>query len=151
MSKILGCAPLASSQGIFCGTQTSMFSTSGAALQLGTVPASGGARTAAGGASAGVLGEVAGDDSDELETLRLPGKDPYVKRRLSEHPGPPSGRETDSDDEVELSATPLEDFAGDLQPELVRRLTSVGITRLFPVQRETLRRVLAGEGEGGGG
>jgi len=45
----------------------------------------------------------------------------------------------------ELKSTPLDAFASVLSSRLRASLTSIGVTGLFPVQSETLTRVMAGE------
>lgn len=46
---------------------------------------------------------------------------------------------------VELESTPLLNYKNVLDKNLIRQLQSIGVNGLFPVQKETLERVMAGE------
>lgn len=106
--------------------------------------------------------EILGED-DDVDTLRNGRRSPRSSKAASEHPGPPLSRaargaavpyaESSADEgegsavdgAVELAATPLDEFRKDLLPAVFRTLEAAGIKSLFPVQRETLRRVLDGK------
>lgn len=137
---------------------SAFFSTTVGSAQLGSEVVAGGLAApkrsaAAASGAAGTLLEILGDE-DDVDTLRLDRRSSRSTDVGSEHPGPPgraaagSSLEADasesSADEGELSGTPLTEFSGDLLPAVFRSLQSAGVTSLFPVQRETLRRVLAG-------